>query len=136
MSVDGSSPSALLFLSEKNKMQLSKNFTSDEFKCPCCDGLEYNEAFINRLQVLRDIMSIPFIVTSGYRCRIYNDSLSNSATNSRHLYGDAVDISSGGWDGRVKYKFVFEAMKLGFSVGIFPTYFHIDQRPSDPVLFP
>ena len=119
--------------------KIRKNFTEEEIRCPCCNAMpegEVFERFMDLLQVLRDIMGIPFIVTSGFRCRIHNDSLPNSAKDSRHLYGDAVDISRGGWTGQVLRKFVFEAFKLGFSVGLYPTYVHIDQRPVGKTLFP
>ena len=119
--------------------KIRKNFTEEEFKCPCCGALpegETFERFLDLLQVLRDIVGVPFIVTSGFRCRIHNDSLPNSVTNSRHLHGDAADISRGGWDGQLLRKFVFEALKLGFSVGIYPTYIHIDQRPVGKTMFP
>jgi len=82
-------------------------------------------------------MNTPFVISEGggYRCRIYNDSLKNSASNSRHLYGSAFDISCKDWSGSIRWKFINEAMKLGFSIGQYSTFFHIDQRPGDPILF-
>ena len=47
------------------------------------------------LQNMRDRVGGPISVSSAYRNVTYNDSLPGSATHSRHLYGDAVDIVSG-----------------------------------------
>jgi uncharacterized protein YcbK (DUF882 family) len=118
-------------------MQITKNFWSSELECPCCSGLVYDQIAIDRLQILRTIINKPFNISKGggYRCRIYNDSLENSASNSRHLYGSAFDISSKDWSGDVKWNFIHEAMKLKFSIGEYSTFFHVDQRPGSPVWF-
>lgn len=119
-------------------MQVTKNFHSSEISCPCCGGLVYDPHFFELIQIVRTVMNIPFKVPQGggYRCRMYNDSLDNSAKDSRHLHGSALDFSIVGWGGALEWKCVFEAMKLGLSVGHYKTYLHIDLRPGSPVLFP
>jgi hypothetical protein len=47
------------------------------------------------LQQMRDRVGGPISVSSAYRNVTYNASLPASATHSRHMYGDAVDIVSG-----------------------------------------
>ena len=121
-------------------MQLTRNFNSvyDNMACPCCNGLVYEMPFLNRVQILRDLMAIPFHLDKKgggfYRCRIYNDSI-GGAKNSQHLHGRAMDVSTHGWTGFQKWQFVHEATKLGLSIGIYDRWFHIDLRPGNPVVF-
>lgn len=115
-------------------MNITKNFTDKELECPCCGGLVFDDKFVKRLQILRDLIFIPMVITSGYRCRIHNEAISGSES-SRHLYGSAVDVKNDSWSGAKKWEFVNEAMKLGMSVGIYKSWFHIDLRPGSPVIF-
>lgn len=131
-------------------MRVSKNFESeqDSMFCPCCHGLVWDQHFINLIQILRDIMGIPFrlqkfdpnIPKSGggfYRCAFFN-KLIGGAEDSRHKHGSAMDVLINGWTGDIRWLMQFEAMKLGLSVGYFPArgYIHLDLRPGRPVLFP
>ena len=123
-----------------NQIAPSFNIVTDHLACPCCNAFQFKEKFWKRLQVLRDIMDKPFITDrkggSGFRCRIFNNSLPNSAKNSRHLYGDAIDISTHGWSGEEKRFLVELAIQFEFSIGIYKSWFHLDlRRPENPVLF-
>lgn len=56
--------------------RLSKNFTDDEFRCPCCDELPPDKLkfqnFIAKLQDARTWAGVPFRVLVGYRCKHRN----------------------------------------------------------------
>jgi peptidoglycan hydrolase-like protein with peptidoglycan-binding domain len=85
-----------------------KYFTRDEFRCPCgkCGGfpVEPKEALVRIVDEMRGVFGKAVIIVppdghsggSGVRCQRYNDSLSGSATNSRHVQGKAVDFSAPG----------------------------------------
>lgn len=118
-------------------MQVTKNFHSRELECKdCCGGLVYDERAMELFQTLRTIMGVPFIVLSFYRCRFKNDITPGAAKDSRHLYGAAMDIKTEGWSGALKWKLLYEATKLGLSVGWYRAYTHLDYRPTGPVAFP
>lgn len=74
------------------------NFTLTEFKCDCggkhCTGYPevLNEQLLINLQKIRNKYG-PTIVTSGLRCKAYNNSLSGSSSTSRHLSGKAIDFA-------------------------------------------
>lgn len=106
-------------------------------QCPCCNAFDYKPAFIDRVQILRDLMQVPFYLDKKgggfYRCRDYNASI-GGAKSSQHLLGNAMDVSSLGWDGHKKWEFISEATKLKLSVGIYNNFFHIDYR-SIPVMW-
>lgn len=83
-------------------------FTRNEFRCPCgkCGGfpVEPQEDIVRATDDLREALGVPVIVVppdghsggSGVRCRTYNDSLSGSVPNSRHVLGKAVDFIARG----------------------------------------
>lgn len=85
-----------------------KYFTRDEFRCPCgkCGGypVEPKEALVRIADEMRGSFGRPMIIVppdghsggSGVRCQAYNDSLSGSAKNSRHIQGKAIDFSAPG----------------------------------------
>lgn len=73
----------------------AKNFKLSEFKCPnLCSGYPVN-VNTNLLYVCQDIRNHfgrSFTITSGIRCKAFNNSLSGSSTTSKHMEGKAVDF--------------------------------------------
>lgn len=74
------------------------DFQPEEFRCGCkgkyCTGyptwLRVNEC--KNIQAIRSKYKKPMTVTSGLRCRKFNDTLRGSSKTSRHLNGRAVDF--------------------------------------------
>ena len=85
-----------------------RHFTREEFRCPCgkCGGfpVEPEEELVLIVDEMREAFGVAVIIVppdghsggSGVRCQTYNDSLSGSAKNSRHVQGKAVDFSAPG----------------------------------------
>lgn len=83
-----------------------KHFERKEFRCPCgkCGGfpVEPKEALVKIADEMREYFGSAVIIVppdghsggSGVRCQSYNDSLSGSASNSRHIQGKAIDFSA------------------------------------------
>lgn len=113
---------------------ISKNFTQEEFECPCCAQLVYEQGLIDKLQRLRDIMQRPFVVNSGYRCHVHNDAIGGSP-RSQHMLGRACDISTNGWGAWTLYQFVGFATRISLSVGVYDGFVHVDNRVGDPIFF-
>lgn len=65
------------------------NFTEDEFRCPCCGEATMNRLFMDTLQHLRVIYGKGIIISSGFRCLTYNESIGGGAP---HPTGKASDI--------------------------------------------
>lgn len=111
---------------------LSKNFHTEELACPCCKHIEMNSTFIRNLQKLRDLMNCPLVITSGYRCKNHNKTIGSKA--SRHLQGQAVDISTQGWTPYVLHKFLNIATDKNHfyggvtGIGIYKNHVHFDLR--------
>lgn len=92
----------------------TKNFKLEEFKCECggkyCTGYP---AFINRnllenIQALRNEYGAAMNITSGIRCQKYNDSLTGSIPNSKHVYGKAIDFYGSMTDSKTKRQAVIK----------------------------
>jgi uncharacterized protein YcbK (DUF882 family) len=74
-------------------MQLTPNFTLDEFRCRHCGDVNEKaaRALAIRLQMVRDIYGVMRIV-SGFRCPVQNE-LVGGKMFSQHLCGLAADIA-------------------------------------------
>lgn len=105
-----------------------KYFTRDEFRCPCgkCGGfpVEPNERLVRALVTIREHFNVPITIIplppanphaggSGIRCQTYNDSLSGSVPNSRHVQGKAADIIVRGFSGESVKAFCDSLVKSG-----------------------
>ena len=76
-------------------------FAESEFTCECGCGLNLQKDGIKKLaDEIREHFGVPVIVTSGSRCKEFNDSLSGSIPESYHRTGGAMDITAIGVSGR------------------------------------
>lgn len=73
---------------------LSKNFSTREFECPCCGKVKVSPRLVAALQRFRDMLDRPIYIISGYRCKKYN-KLVRGVKASQHLKGFAADIKTG-----------------------------------------
>ena len=77
----------------------------------------------------------PFIINSAHRSRLHNKDV-NGSTNSRHLDGIAIDVSTRGWGDGEKVALMCSARRHGFNgigVSILNNFIHIDKRPARTV---
>lgn len=83
---------------KRDKNMLSKHFKKSEFKCGCrgkyCNGYPGTPSpkLIGILEKLRTTYGKPVIITSGMRCKKYNNTLVGSVPNSAHTRYKAADI--------------------------------------------
>lgn len=74
------------------------NFNPKEFACPCgCQKQVYDMdcRLVRILQKVREKYKKPVVITCGYRCKKYNDSLVKkgwAVANSYHVKKKAVDF--------------------------------------------
>ena len=89
----------LLNKEPKNPWEDIKYFKREEFRCDCggkyCNGFpaEPNIKLVKILDQLRKEKGKPINITSGIRCKKYNDSLKGSSPTSAHMDGDAADFN-------------------------------------------
>lgn len=118
--------------------KLTKNFTYEELKCPTTGEAKFEGDTLDRLQMLRDTLGKPMVITSGARTTVHNEWLQSrgypASPNSFHLINNpkystdccAFDVSiTSGVD---RSKLVKLALDQGWSVGAAKTFIHIDLR--------
>lgn len=128
------------------RQRISKNFFLDEFLCKCANNCIYSmpeiapdvllsQVFLDKLQMIRDDIGKPFRINSGARCIHYNEEI-GGAKLSAHLVTalkpcEAADISTVGWSGAARYKFLRSALKHNmWGFGIAKNFIHIDSKKS------
>lgn len=98
-------------------------FKLSEFDC-ACNKNEMNKEFLERLDKAREYATVPFVISSGFRCKIHNEAVGGSKTSS-HLKGLAVDIIV--TDSAQRYKILTGLIGAGFSrIGLGKIFLHAD----------
>lgn len=111
-----------------------KYFKPSEFKkcVPSCDIEAMSPSFLRIVDNLREKCGFPLIPTSAYRSVEY-EKLHKRSGSSFHCVGRALDISCrNGYDRAI---IVWNALDLGLSVGIYPTFIHLDDRPEQLLFY-
>ena len=112
-----------------------QHFSRDEFGWTHCGAEQMQEAFLVRLDLLRDLLGFPLVVTSGWRCRDHPLEAGKPEPGA-HSMGIAVDLA-------VKNHAALETVRmaavLGFTgIGVnqkgTKRYIHLDTlEPGDPI---
>ena len=104
--------------------KITKNFSVKEMQCPCCDECNMDFQFMEELQRVREICDFGFKVNSAYRCKEYNNKVSNNS-RGQHATGQAVDI--GMKDRYKRFKLLKEAIESGYfkDIAISKTFIHL-----------
>ena len=82
---------SLIVTYQRRMANITKNFTEDELKCPCCGKVAMDSTFMATLQRIREQCGFGLKVNSGYRCESHNAEVSKNSRND-HTRGKAVDI--------------------------------------------
>lgn len=121
-------------------MQLSKNFTLNEFACKCtkCQanigGTTINMRLVNAVQAYRDLVNKPVEILSGYRCPEYNKAI-GGVGHSEHTTGEAVDLRVRGLSLKAQYEAALKIDALNKSgIGVYPSegFIHVDVNRTKP----
>lgn len=70
-------------------------FSNDELKCKCCGENRLSDNTLRRLIAVREQLGKPMVISSGYRCEAYNNTIGATQT---HASGHAVDVRVSGAD--------------------------------------
>lgn len=108
-------------------IQLSKSFHLREFECQCknadCVWVIVDTDHIEKLQQKRDKWGKPIKINSAHRCEKHNKAV-GGATGSRHVQGDATDITVSGMT-PIQVSADCEDFK---GKGLYDTFVHVDSR--------
>ena len=107
-----------------------KYFNRSEFACPCgrCGGfpVEPEELLVRTEDKVRAHFGKAAHNSSGVRCKAHNDELPNSAKQSRHLYGKAVDFRIDGVSSSKLLAYVKTLPDVRYCYAIDGSYVHMD----------
>lgn len=87
----------ILLINAYNVHLYTKSFELREFRCGCCGEHCTGYPVLLDTQLLKNVQKLrnkfgSITITSGIRCKGYNNSLPGSSRTSRHMQGKAVDI--------------------------------------------
>ena len=117
---------------------LSKNFTAHEFRCRCgkCKfsggAIKVEDVSLGLVVLLEslraDLLNAPITINSGRRCKDHNIAV-RGAPESRHLEGDAADITAEGYSPAMVF-LALEQHPMSERLGLsqYPTFVHVDVR--------
>ena len=110
-------------------------WTREEFRCRCgeyhapyCNGfpVEPDQTLVELADDVRAHFGRPGIRSSGIRCKQHNADQSNSAVNSRHLYGKALDFRIQGKSSADVLAYVQTRPGVHYAYAIDDSYVHMD----------
>lgn len=85
----------------------------------------------DELQIIRDIVKRPIVITSGYRSPEHNAKVGGVA-NSQHIKGLAVDLKISGLTPEKTYLVIDKLQHGGYiltgGLGLYKTFVHYDIR--------
>ena len=124
-------------MKQKNKPLSPANyvyFMPEELSCPCCSKMEFEKGFLRDLTKLRRTVGFAFHVNSCCRC-INHNYVVGGHPKSLHMMDNphhgvdtcAIDISRKNISSERLAKLLTEALTSGWSVGIYPTFIHLDR---------
>jgi len=92
-----------------------------------------DDAFLKKLDELREACGFPFVITSGYRDPSHPNEV-NKKKPGTHSEGIACDILVR--NGVERMNIVHQALKLDFGgIGVAKTFVHVDTRKTTPVMW-
>lgn len=110
--------------------QISKNFNSKQFDCPCksenCKTTYIADEMITGLETLWGLVG-EFKITSGFRCTAHNKAVGGKA-GSQHLTGKAVDIVAKASPQDVVKSAEYLSIFRNGGIGKGKTFTHLDCR--------
>lgn len=116
---------------------ITQNFSRWEFKCKCgkCDENAVDKQLVEELEEARQDFvneygdSVYITITSGWRCKEYNDSPDVGGwPDSKHLDGLAADIVVNGVEPELVYNYFNAKYPDSHGLGNYNTFTHFDVR--------
>lgn len=82
---------------------------------------------LDKLDFVRAYMRIPLTINSGFRCAKHNAEI-GGAPHSKHLVGQAADISTVNMTAEQKKTFMHVVSSEFYGIGVGKTFVHVDTR--------
>jgi zinc D-Ala-D-Ala carboxypeptidase len=110
-----------------------KYFNIAEFNCQHTGENRMEQAFLDKLDALREHCGFPFVITSGYRSPDHPLEAVKEIPGT-HAQGIAADIKI--TSSAQRYSIIKGALEHGFTgLGVAGDFIHLDTRGSVPVMW-
>ena len=110
-----------------------KYFNIAEFDCQHTGENRMEQAFLDKLDALREHCGFPFVITSGYRSPDHPLEAVKEIPGT-HAQGIAADIKI--TSSAQRYSIIKGALEHGFTgLGVAGDFIHLDTRGSVPVMW-
>jgi zinc D-Ala-D-Ala carboxypeptidase len=110
-----------------------KFFNIAEFNCQHTGENRMEQAFLDKLDALREHCGFPFVITSGYRSPDHPLEAVKEIPGT-HAQGIAADIKI--TNSAQRYTIIREALAHGFTgLGVAGDFIHVDTRGTVPVIW-
>ena len=110
-----------------------KHFNTAEFDCQHTGENRMEQAFLDKLDALREHCGFPFVITSGYRSPDHPLEAVKEIPGT-HAQGIAADIKI--TSSAQRYSIIKGALEHGFTgLGVAGDFIHLDTRGSVPVMW-
>ena len=110
-----------------------KYFNIAEFNCQHTGENRMEQAFLDKLDALREHCGFPFVITSGYRSPDHPLEAGKEIPGT-HAQGIAADIKI--TSSAQRYSIIKGALEHGFTgLGVAGDFIHLDTRGSVPVMW-
>ena len=112
------------------------NFSVSELSCGCdgrfCGGAYWHDpGFLDPLQMLREEIGGPLVLTSAHRCPLWNAAIGGAPFSAHKRI--AADISLHALD---RFELLTAARDFGFTgLGLARTFLHLDRRSKPATWF-
>ena len=108
-------------------------FNKAEFDCQHTGENRMEQAFLDKLDALREACGFPFVITSGYRSPDHPIEAVKEIPGT-HAQGIAADIKI--TNSAHRYTIIREALAHGFTgLGVAGDFIHVDTRGTVPVIW-
>ena len=116
-------------------MQITKHFSFERCRCACCDLLMHTPRLYThmmRLEVMRQKLDFPMIITSGYRCPEHNEEVGGKPYSQHLIYAtDVRPLWGKGFAKRVLAIYRVALIQSWGGIGYYKSFIHLDLRPEE-----
>ena len=117
---------------------ITEHFELAKCACPCCDTLKITPGFfahMKQLEIMREELGFPVIITSAYRCPAHNREVGGAVRSWHLLFATDVRPSRGsGFEDRLKLMYraaIAPTWHVWGGIGYYDNFLHLDMRPEE-----
>lgn len=122
----------MIIINKKENVNVAYGLTSNEVRCRCstdfCTATILTPKLVQAYEKFRRLVNVSLHINSCFRCAFHNYAVGGSL-KSRHMTGEAIDISLETLDHLSEEEIIFALKKSGFTfIKFYKNFVHADVR--------